>query len=320
MTMQREVFVIGVGMHRFGKHDVPRRAMHYAAGIAALEDAHISFRDVGALYSGYIGGSMLDGVTFAKDLGLTGLPVVDPVRFGAEGVTVETIALDGDGGLRPTGQMETLPVDSLVLALGQHAEIGFLRKVAGIAVGRDDSVLVDGTLMTGRPGIFAGGDVIGGLRTMTAATGHGKKAARAIDAWLRGEVHAPGPKAPPVDFAMLNLPLFLDAGRARPSELPVEARIGFAEVVGGIDARQARFEAARCLSCGNCFTCDNCLAACPEQAIVKLGKGRKYAVDLDLCSGCAVCFDQCPCHAIEMIPEPASADGGPRPARFKLRA
>lgn len=243
-----------------------------------------------------------------------------PVRFGAEGVTVETIALDGDGGLRPTGQMETLPVDSLVLALGQHAEIGFLRKVAGIAFGRDDSVLVDGTLMTGRPGIFAGGDVIGGLRTMTAATGHGKKAARAIDAWLRGEVHAPGPKAPPVDFAMLNLPLFLDAGRARPSELPVEARIGFAEVVGGIDARQARFEAARCLSCGNCFTCDNCLAACPEQAIVKLGKGRKYAVDLDLCSGCAVCFDQCPCHAIEMIPEPASADGGLRPARFKLRA
>lgn len=85
MTMQREVFVIGAGMHRFGKHDVPRRDMHYTAGIAALEDANISFRDVGALYSGYIGGNMLDGVTFAKDLGLTGLPVVHVENASATG-------------------------------------------------------------------------------------------------------------------------------------------------------------------------------------------------------------------------------------------
>jgi Pyruvate/2-oxoacid:ferredoxin oxidoreductase delta subunit len=118
---------------------------------------------------------------------------------------------------------------------------------------------------------------------------------------------------------MLNLPLFLDAGRSRMSELPVEARIGFAEVVGGISERQARYEADRCLSCGNCFECDNCFAACPEQAIIKLGKGRKYAVDLKLCTGCAVCFDQCPCHAIEMVAEPVAGEDAPRPALFKLR-
>jgi Pyruvate/2-oxoacid:ferredoxin oxidoreductase delta subunit len=100
-------------------------------------------------------------------------------------------------------------------------------------------------------------------------------------------------------------------------------RGGFAEVVAGIDARQASYEADRCLSCGNCFECDNCLAACPEQAIIKLGKGKKYAVDLTLCTGCAVCFDQCPCHAIEMEREPeASWMGEARhaPARFKVRA
>ena len=97
-------------------------------------------------------------------------------------------------------------------------------------------------------------------------------------------------------------------------------------MVAGISAREARYEADRCLSCGNCFECDNCFAACPEQAIVKLGKGRKYTVDLDLCTGCAVCFDQCPCHAIEMIPEPESAGGrigslgeAMAPHRFKLR-
>jgi acetyl-CoA acetyltransferase len=85
MSLAREVFVIGVGMHRFGKHDVSRRDMHYTAGIAALEDAGVSFRDVGALYTGYIGGNMLDGVTFAKDLGLTGLPVVHVENASATG-------------------------------------------------------------------------------------------------------------------------------------------------------------------------------------------------------------------------------------------
>ena len=85
MAMDREVYVIGVGMHRFGKHDVSRRDMHYLAGMSALEDAGISFRDVGALYSGYIGGNMLDGVTFAKDFGLTGLPVVHVENASATG-------------------------------------------------------------------------------------------------------------------------------------------------------------------------------------------------------------------------------------------
>ena len=245
-----------------------------------------------------------------------------PVSFGAEGVTVEHVELGADGSLRQTGVTETLSIDALVLALGQHADTGFLRKVGGIAIGRDETVVVDDQLMTGRPGIFAGGDVIGGIRTMTAATGHGKKAARAIDAWLRGETLEPREKAPAVDFDMLNLPHFLDAGRSQMSELPREARNNFAEVVAGIDARQARYEADRCLSCGNCFECDNCFAACPEQAVVKLGKGNKYTVDLDLCTGCAVCYDQCPCHAIEMVPEavPATLAGeARRPPKFRVR-
>ena len=250
----------------------------------------------------------------------------NPTRFGKEGVTVERIEISADGSLRPTGELETLPVDSLVLALGQHADLDFLRNVAGVEIGADETLLVDDQLMTGRPGVFAGGDAIGGIRTMTAATGHGKKAARAIDAWLRGETYEAPAKSPMVEFGMLNLPLFLDAGRTQASELPLAARQGFAEVVAGIDERQARYEADRCLSCGNCFECDNCFAACPEQAIIKLGKGRKYSVNLDLCTGCAVCFDQCPCHAIEMIPEPETLGGRVgslgevvAPHRFKLR-
>ncbi len=252
--------------------------------------------------------------------------LTNPTAFGDEGVTIERIRLDEDGSLQPTGELETLPVNSLVLALGQHANVGFLRTVSGIEIDGDDTIVVDDRMMTGQPGIFAGGDAIGGPRTMTAATGHGKQAARAIDAWLRGGAyHAPA-KHPSVDFGMLHLPMFLDAGKTQMSELPPEARQGFAEVVAGIDEREARYEADRCLSCGNCFECDNCFAACPEQAIVKLGKGRKYAVDLDLCSGCAVCFDQCPCHAIEMVADaPTDSHRVSRlgealaPFRFKVR-
>ncbi len=246
-----------------------------------------------------------------------------PTRFGKEGVTVERIVLGDDGTLAPTGELETLPVDALVLALGQHAEAGFLHKVPGIEIGSSESVVVDKQMMTGHPGIFAGGDLIGGLMTMTAATGHGKKAARAINAWLRGRVYEAPAKSSTIGFEKLNLPLYLDAGRSRPSELPVQLRQGFAEVVAGIDARQARYEADRCLSCGNCFECDNCLAACPDQAITYLGKGSKYAVDLTLCTGCAVCFDQCPCHAIEMESEPDVSRAGETkhaPAGFKVRA
>ncbi|MEO8180227.1 MAG: NAD(P)-binding protein [Deltaproteobacteria bacterium] len=242
-----------------------------------------------------------------------------PVRFGKDGVTVEKLELCEDGSLKPTGVLETLPVDALVLALGQHAELGFLRNLPGVAFGGDDSVQVDERLMTGRSGVFAGGDVIGGARTMTAATGHGKKAARAIDAWLRGATTPARPKAPPIDFGQLNLPLFLDARRSQRRELSLELRSDFAEIVAGIDEGQARYEAERCLSCGNCFECDSCFAACPEQAVIKLGKGRGYAVDPSLCTGCAVCFEQCPCHAIEMLPEAAESGTEKRPSHFKLR-
>ena len=253
--------------------------------------------------------------------------LTNPTRFGKEGVTIERIELGADGSLHPTGELETLQVDSLVLALGQTADLEFLRKIPDIDIGRDLTIKVDERLMTGHPGIFAGGDAIGGVRTMTAATGHGKKAARAIDVWLKGELYEAPTKHAPVDFGMLNLPLFLDAGQTQMSELPVEARLGFTEVVAGISEKQARYEADRCLSCGNCFECDNCLAACPDQAIVNLGKGQKYSVNLDLCTGCATCYDQCPCHAIEMIAEPDSE--GARmgslgealvPHSFKLRA
>ncbi|CCA93126.1 glutamate synthase [NADPH] small subunit [Novosphingobium sp. PP1Y] len=119
-----------------------------------------------------------------------------------------------------------------------------------------------------------------------------------------------------------------EPGRLRSSEAqrPLAARTTFDEVVQGLSEPEARFEAGRCLSCGNCFECDNCFAACPEQAILRLGRGHGYRVEPDLCTGCGICFEQCPCHAIEMQPEPVPTDAplGPTdeplaPHRFRLR-
>ena len=232
-------------------------------------------------------------------------------EISGSSLTVERMVLDADGRPQPTGEVETLEAESIVLALGQQSDSAFLKQVNGVAFKSDATVVVGPDMMTGHPGIFAGGDLVPGERTVTVAVGHGKRAARNIDAWLRGTSYAPRPKAPLVSFDMLHLPVFSDVLPSAQRVMSDAERLGgFGEVVAGLSAAQARREAQRCLSCGNCFECDNCYAACPEQAIVKLGPGRRYAYEYDKCTGCAVCFEQCPCHAIEMIPEPEKAVHG----------
>ena len=114
-------------------------------------------------------------------------------------------------------------------------------------------------MMTGCPGIFAGGDMVPAERTVTVAVGHGKQAARHIDAWLWGAVHAPAPERPLADFERLNTWYYTDAPRSvRPKLELARRRSTFEEIVGGLDETTALFEARRSLSCGNCFDCDNC--------------------------------------------------------------
>jgi NADPH-dependent glutamate synthase beta subunit-like oxidoreductase len=220
-------------------------------------------------------------------------------------LTVEAMELDAQGRPRPTGRLETLSADAVVLALGQQTDSAFLKKIPGAEFLPDGTVKVSDSMMTGHAGIFAGGDAVPSERTVTAAVGHGKKAARHIDAWLRGGAWQPAPRHPGVSFDMLHLPVYSDAVRSEQAALPPSRRVdGFAEVLAGLSEGEAAYEAKRCLSCGNCFECDQCYAACPEQAIEKLGPGRRYRYLYERCTGCAVCFHACPCHAIEMIPEP----------------
>jgi Pyruvate/2-oxoacid:ferredoxin oxidoreductase delta subunit len=219
---------------------------------------------------------------------------------------LERMELDEHGFPQPTGELEELEADALVLALGQESDLSLLERTPGVEI--DDGVVhVEEDLMTGCPGVFAGGDIVPAERTVTAAIGHGRVAAQGIDAYLAGRRFARETRAPEASFDALTAWYYDDAPRTvRPRIEAARRASTFDEVVGGLDASNALFEARRCLSCGSCFACDNCYGVCPDNAVIKLepGGAYAYAFDLDYCKGCGLCMEECPCGAIEMVPEP----------------
>lgn len=221
--------------------------------------------------------------------------------------TVEVMELDEKGRPVPTGQTETIKADDLILALGQDTDTEFLKGLTGIAYKEDGTVIVDERMMTGCPGVFAGGDMVPSERTVTVAVGHGKKAARNIDAYLNSVPFTKVTRTDVAGFDKLHLWFYTEAAKRVQAELDAQRRNeSFEEVVGGLSEEQAVFESKRCLSCGNCFECDGCYGACPEDAIEKLGVGKRYKVDFAKCTGCGTCFEQCPSGAITLIAEPTT--------------
>jgi NADPH-dependent glutamate synthase beta subunit-like oxidoreductase len=327
---------VAVGAHLSKRVDIPARdagpiidAVSFLRSVASGEQPVIGRRV--AVYGG--GNTAMDAARTARRMGAEPLIVYrrtreqmpaheeeaeDAEREGVEihwlrtistiegpELQVEVMELDESGYPQPTGRYETLAADTVILALGQKSETEFLREVPGVEIAGDGTVQVSPTMETGCPGLFAGGDMVPSEMTVTVGVGHGKKAARNIDSWLRATDSPSAPKHDLASFDKLNLWYFGDNARREQPEVEVTERLSdFGEVVGGLTPGEAVYEAGRCLSCGNCFECDGCLGACPEDAVIKLGVGHRYRFDYDRCTGCAVCFEQCPVHAIEMIPEP----------------
>ncbi len=224
-------------------------------------------------------------------------------RVDEDKIVIEKMELDAAGFPQPTGEYDELGADSVILALGQDADVAPIGDLAGVEV-NDGVVVVDDHMMTGCPGVFAGGDMVRAERTVTVAIGHGKKAARSIDAWLAGKPEHAGERHELAPFEDLNTWYYADAPRTVQPELEaVRRQTGFEEVVGGLTESNALFEARRCMSCGNCFECDNCYGVCPDNAVSKLAAGDRYAFDYDYCKGCGICVSECPCGAIVMVPE-----------------
>jgi 2-oxoacid:acceptor oxidoreductase delta subunit (pyruvate/2-ketoisovalerate family) len=224
-------------------------------------------------------------------------------QAGESSITVEKMRLDEKGMAQPTGEFETLETDSVVLALGQDVDLSMLEAVPGLEI-EDAVVKVGADMMTGHPGIFAGGDMVPGERTVTVGIGHGKLAARHIDGWLRGQKWLHPASHELATYDKLNTWYYSDAPKSQQPVLDLVRRQStFEEVVGSFDQETAQFEARRCLSCGNCFECDNCYGVCPDNAVIKLGPGRRYEFNYDYCKGCGLCVSECPCGAIRTVPE-----------------
>ncbi|MHB1209494.1 MAG: NAD(P)-binding protein [Acidimicrobiales bacterium] len=224
-------------------------------------------------------------------------------RFEGERIVLEKMRLNDEGFPEATGEFEELDADALVLALGQDTDLSLLDHATDVTV-HDGAVSVAPSMMAGASGIFAGGDAVPADRTATVAVGHGKRAARGIDDFVMGREPTEKPRHDLATFDRLNTWYYADAPRTRRPELErVRRQTNFEEVIGGLSEENALFEARRCLSCGNCFECDNCFGVCPDNAVIKLGAGERYEFDYDFCKGCGICVKECPCGAIEMVPE-----------------
>ena len=218
-------------------------------------------------------------------------------------LTLEKMRLNQEGFPEPTGELEELDADSLVLALGQDTDLSLLDQAAEVAI-EGGLVEVRPTMMTGEEGVFAGGDTVPSERTATVAIGHGKRAAHGIDSFVSAREPDKAERHELATFDRLHTWYYSDAPHMRRPELERARRqSSFDEVVGGLTEENALFEARRCLSCGNCFECDNCFGVCPDNAVIKLRPSLRYEFDYDFCKGCGICAQECPCGAIDMVPE-----------------
>ncbi len=299
-------------LHRVADDDPPmlgRRVVVYGGGDTALDAARTA-RRLGATEAVIVYRRNRDRMpahaeeveqALGEGVSVRWLATVD--RFDGERLVIEKMRLNAEGFPESTGEFEELDTDALVLALGQDTDLSLLEGNANVEV-RDGVVQVTPTMMTHEDGVFAGGDAAPSDRTATVAVGHGKRAARGIDAYLRGATDAPRERHEVATADRLNTWYYADAPRTRRPELErVRRQTNFEEVVGGLTEQNALFEARRCLSCGNCFECDNCFGVCPDNAVVKLGAGQRYEFNYDFCKGCGICVRECPCGAIEMVPE-----------------
>ena len=158
-------------------------------------------------------------------------------------LVLERMELDEDGFPQPTGEYEELEADSLVLALGQESDVSVYSTTCLASSSTTAQSTSTPDLMTGHPGIFAGGDIIRAERTVTVGVGHGKTG-RALDRRLapRAALRPEFRWRSPATFDQLNTWYYSDAPRAMQPMLEMARRRStFEEVVGGLDEDDALF-------------------------------------------------------------------------------
>jgi Pyruvate/2-oxoacid:ferredoxin oxidoreductase delta subunit len=158
--------------------------------------------------------------------------------------------------------------------------------------------------MTSIPKVFAGGDAVLGLETVSAAIGQGFRAALAIEDMIDGQGESRLSQPPVVFSRDLNTYYYQQKRRFAKEAIPVHERLkSFNEIYPAFDRDEILQESNRCFSCGLCFDCGNCLMYCPDNAVKVSKGGGKYEFDYDFCKGCGLCVKECPCHYIQLTLE-----------------
>jgi NADPH-dependent glutamate synthase beta subunit-like oxidoreductase len=218
-------------------------------------------------------------------------------------VQMELKEPDASGRARPVpipGSESVIPADTVILATGQAVDYD------GIEVDKRDGkwISTSETLMTNVDGVFAGGDVVLGLETVSAAIGQGTRAASAIEDYVDGSVESRLSRPPVIYSKDLNTYYYQKKKRFKKEALPIHMRLKhFKELYPPLDPEAIIDEAERCFSCGLCFNCGNCIMYCPDNAVKISPKTGLYEFDLDFCKGCGLCAKECPCRYIQMTLE-----------------
>jgi NADPH-dependent glutamate synthase beta subunit-like oxidoreductase len=218
-------------------------------------------------------------------------------------VQMELKEPDASGRARPVpipGSESVIPADTVILATGQAVDYD------GIEVHKRDGkwVAANEDLMTSIDGVFAGGDAVLGLETVSAAIGQGARAASAIEDYIEGNVESRLSRPPVIYSKDLNTYYYQKKKRFEKEALPIHMRLKhFKELYPPLDFEAIIDEAERCFSCGQCFNCGNCYMYCPDNAVKISPKTGLYEFDLDFCKGCGLCAKECPCHYIQMTLE-----------------
>ena len=267
-------------------------------------------------------------------------------RFLGEGGKVKAVEFigvtrtyDPDGRFNPQYDpsfTETLEADSVILAIGQQADLSFVKPEDQIELTPQKTIRVDpATLATSASGIFAGGDVAFGPRNLIEAVANGKRAALSIDDYLRGAdarvvFHLNIDKIPTRTYKMFEA--YEKCERETPPTISLERRTGISEVETGYNEEEAKRQAERCLYCHiqtiydpeKCVLCNRCVDICPEyclklvpleeleldpeaeQKIIESSgfqQGQPISAmlkDDEKCIRCGLCAIRCPTDAMTM--------------------
>lgn len=245
---------------------------------------------------------------------------------------------DENGRFNPafSDEEKIIPCDSVILAIGQQADLSFLSGEEGVQVTPRGILKIDENLMTTAPGVFAGGDVAFGPRVLVEAVANGHRAARSIHVYLSGKTA----KTVFSRFRIMpdwKMPRgFLTTPRQKMPVLAANRRIGIAEVELGFGEEQGRAEGLRCLKCqvntifdgSKCILCAGCTDVCPENCLrlvdliqvsgderyealiqnrygvpaaeLKAGQAGAIIKNEEKCIRCGLCADRCPTGAISM--------------------